>query len=307
MKIISQKENYKYKKIYFLGIMIYKKNKTNIGKRRLEKNEFERWGMPKQTGECLIIANGPSSQSVIENNLNFIKNRTVICVNDSYLSKHYKKIKPRFHVLIDPEYCNTVRAEDRIQRLEHLNSVDWKMTIVMPLSFIENNLVANTVKNPNINFIYVNTSPIDKMDKKSLDDCRINKKMPTAENVVVAAIYTMINLGFKTIYITGVEHNTFQHLFVDQNNVLYIDDGFHFYDNKSTIVPAWKSGVDDLFSVTEYLEAMVKTFSAYKLLKKYADYADTTIYNLTLNSFIDVFPKVDVNSIKDHPKLKGDL
>lgn len=54
--------------------------------------------------ECVILGNGPSLKKSLENDLDFISNRIVFCVNFFATSDYFEVVKPKFYVFADPGF-----------------------------------------------------------------------------------------------------------------------------------------------------------------------------------------------------------
>ena len=140
--------------------------------------------------------------------------------------------------------------------------------------------------------MYYNCLAVDGFDKFKNFCYKCNLASPHIQNVLVAALYLSINIGFKKIYLVGADHSWMQNVFVNKRNVLLTSDE-HFYDKESTNAKPWykDAAQTDTFKMHEIMLAMYKTFSGYYVLKEYAKLFNANIYNCSEISYIDAFER----------------
>ena len=60
--------------------------------------------------------------------------------------------------------------------------------------------------------------------------------MPNAQTVAIESIFAMLNMGYSTIYLYGVDHTFLEGLKVnDKNELVHVYQ--HFYENEPKIIP----------------------------------------------------------------------
>lgn len=209
-------------------------------------------------------------------------------VNQFPCTDYFYKIKPDFHVLMDPAY----RVDSGLVYMEtmnNLNKVDWPLTVIMPMYFGQKNFVTDTVVNDMVKFKFFNTehNNITEFSNNILYKWASNELCPRVQNVIIGVIYFAINIGIKNIFLSGVEFDLFKTYIVDENNMLYRNKNCHFYDeaNKTELIAI-------PMNMKESLQRFIYALNSFEMLKEYAKYAGCNIYNLTLNSYIDVYKKV---------------
>ena len=117
-----------------------------------------------------------------------------------------------------------------------------------------------------------------------------NLAMPNVQNVLVAAIYLGIYLGYQTIELYGVEHSWTKNLYVNNENYVCINDN-HFFD-KDKIQDTYMLNVDGSHTkFHEVLREYADMFESYWELHKIAAEHQCRIVNMTPGSFIDAFER----------------
>lgn len=101
----------------------------------------------------------------------------------------------------------------------------------------------------------------------------------------------MINSGYKTIYLFGVDHSWTTQLCVNTLNQVCLRD-LHYYDNKHVDLKPWLKGSGEPYKMHEVLRDLAHMFDSYHELQNYANYINNTkIINKSKESFIDAFTK----------------
>ena len=222
-KGVFKKTTHKISKFY--------SNKTeNFGINLIDKNE-----------ECVVLANGPSLKKTFASKkiYEFIKKRKKFCVNAFVFSDEFFKLKPEYICFADLVFwSHKLRA--KIQKFvdgiyNKLLAIDWQVIIFMP-KYAENwNFIIDLPKrNQNIKIIYINTATSlhKKENLARFIEYKENQATPLIHNVALLAIYLSINIGFKNVYLFGLDHSWHENITVRNDNVVCIVDK-HFYDKKS--------------------------------------------------------------------------
>ncbi len=243
--------------------------------------------------KCLyVLGNGPSLKTFLQDNE---IDRTAVdlcCVNFSPMTDLFKEIKPRYLFFADPGLYNL--NDQRVQKTAAgLETIDWPLTLVVIHDKLEK---AKTIysKNPTIDFISAPTYPLLLHSKLLRKYCfRLWKRgvsMPSPINVIIFAIFTGINLGYKKMYLYGVEHSLLKETFVNNDNIPCLYSA-HFYGAPEK---PWGTKHPDgtLYNIADLLEDFAKLFRAYFILNDYSHYiGDVSITNRTKGSWIDAFPR----------------
>ena len=138
-------------------------------------------------------------------------------------------------------------------------------------------------KSVNYHFSY------NRKDWEFFDDIDLTLPIMPVQTVPILCLQIAIYMGFQEIYLIGTEHD---YLATRKYN--------HFYENKGTMSECDKS-VDAngniKHTVTEMLRLMNCTWKQYQIIKKIANGKKIKIYNATLGGVLDVFDRVDYDSL----------
>ena len=229
-----------------------------------------------------IIANGPSTQKSIYK-VDEIGG-DVMMVNYASESPFFEKYKPKYLCLADPNFFTkkvSVYNREYKKRLWNvLNEVNWKMNIIIP-NYAEK---IQKINNRNIGILVCNVNNIE------MEYCELkyklylkNKISPIFQNVAIEALYSALQLGYKEIYIHGLDFDMVRTIRVDENNV-YTTATNHYYEKKETIV-------NEKNKVYLEFENILISLKQFYDLRKYADRLNCNIVNMSQYSLIDAFDK----------------
>ena len=174
-----------------------------------------------------VLGNGPSLRA----SLHLIKKEDrIIMVNFSVLTDLFFELKPRYLCLADPSFFEKIDdgdlEEKKIELIERLKQVDWELTVVTPAG-------ANTahfqVNSAWISFAFVNGVPLDfsmKYWRWSL--YKRNFAMPSLQNVIILAVYISLQRGYGTVYLHGVDSDSYKEICINQLNEMVLKE-LHYY------------------------------------------------------------------------------
>ena len=251
--------------------------------------------MPKiKTESCAILGNGPSLKTSLEKHKDFFQKHSLICVNMFALTEEYSVLKPEFYVLLDPAFwlSDIKVVTDTLEAIKIKTT--WPIQIFIPqLSSKISRFKELPKLNKHVSIVYFNYSIFNGFKLIGHWLFSKNLAMPQSQNVLVAALFLSINLGFKKIYLFGADHTWHENLHVDENNILCIKN-LHFYDKEKIIefIPFKKhTQTDETFKIHEIFTTWGKTFYGYIALENYSKYRSSKIYNASEISFIDAFER----------------
>lgn len=263
-----------------------------IVKIALKSRRTVRPQLPRPEGdEVVILANGPSLRTTIAEHAERLRGVPTVAVNFMANAPEFVQLKPRYYVLADPHFfCGM--EHDNVQSLwRAIASVDWPMTLWVPVErlraardFLGRN---SKVEVATFNFIGIE-------GWAWLERMAYNRGwgMPRPRNVLVPALMAAARCGFKTIYVTGADHSWMETLRVDDdNNVVSVQP--HFYaDSKAET----KRSVAEYrgYCLHDIIYSFYVAFSSYHRLQRWAESRGIAIYNATPDSFIDAFPRKDL-------------
>lgn len=242
--------------------------------------------------DIVILANGPSAKDFLKEKKWFLEGKQLLTVNFAVQSPFFSEIKPAFHVVADPILFSDEKMAELFDCLAQ--KVNWPLTLFLPYyakkyplwpsitqkiksnTFIKVQLYNMTKINGSINFL--NSAVIKGWG------------LPCPRNVLVPSIAHCLRLGFSNIYLAGADHSWTKLLWVDDKNQVMIDDK-HFYDSSSSKINNTVHQTASLYLVLESISLVLQSYQKLNLIaKKHGIH----IYNITPESFIDVFNRLKI-------------
>jgi len=265
-KIIKKNRTVYHLARKFYSYYSYFRNKSILDKNKELKNKY--------LGErCFVIGNGPS---INQQDLIKLKNEYAFTCNHFYLHKELSVINPVFYSIIEPIILNDSFRENLFPKIiERINSYASSNPNAI---FLFNVQYKNYIENNNL---FLKNKIYYFLFGDSISN-RMNLEMSKPNLSGTASIYFMLAmaryLGFKMIYIIGCDSN-------------YILDGYerHFYSEDLTLQKK-KSNLEAARILYEDLERL-------DIFYKYFQKEGFQIFNAGVGGMIDVFPRVDYNSL----------
>lgn len=245
-----------------------------------------------------ILGNGPSLKQdepkIIEQTSK--SGNFVMVVNMFATTELFEKIKPNFYIIADMAFFQKTKSgriefqkEKLFSDLEKKTS--WSMDLMIPRSAKNSNVLNKLKNNKLIRFSYYNNYPI-MGGFQNLNNLffKFNLANPLYQNVLIAAIFSSMKLGFKNIYLWGADHSWHEGFKINNDNQISTLD-LHFYDEKQTngFVHCKHDGTQ--INVFEEFSMLSRTFQVYHCIEKYAKTVGVKIINRSYISWIDAFEK----------------
>lgn len=204
---------------------------------------------------CYICALGPSLKNI---DLHAIKGDTMV-VNHFYKMKdNYPEFTPTFYIMYDPGFAKPAHIED----------LKTAVKIYSPkgTTFFLNSKLSQYKVGDCDNIFYLSAFRGEFMGQ----DYRIDRVMPSFDNVVGVAIGTAMGMGYKKIVLLGCDFNSFaspvsNHCYTEKNNQRRIELWYELYR----------------YSIVAY---------GHCTLQEYAQKHGIKIVNSTKGSLIDAYP-----------------
>lgn len=234
----------------------------------------------------LIMGNGPSlANTDIEKILE--KKPYVACVNFfPAKDKRFMEIKPEFLCLFDPIFFKqTPSSEEKKKELfDILEKVDWPLKIICTQGH------RLSVQNENISYAHIASYSYygEGLRKFRHFLYRHNLTNCGLQNVMIGAGYYFVSKKMKEIYLAGLDMSEFKMLYVGEENEVYVAAQHHYGNEKI------KHSELGLFKRGEFYKLLgcyVTMFEQFYGLEKYAKSQGVKVYNLTPESYVDVFEK----------------
>ena len=153
----------------------------------------------RSNDEAVILANGPSLDTMIEESIDFLNDKDLVCVNHFPSTEYFERLKPRYLISSAPDLWRDdiepfyMRQSDNL--FETLSrKTTWDLIFYFPFearkykrwqSFLE--------KNSLIKIVYYNTTPIEGWKPFRHWCFRHNLGMPRPHNVLIPSIFLLIN------------------------------------------------------------------------------------------------------------------
>lgn len=243
--------------------------------------------------QLVLLGNGPSLQTSIQAGIPR-ESTSFMAVNTFVFSDAYAEFKPRYYVMMDPGLW---RADNEITQktaASLIEKTNWELHVLIPHDASSSLLVQRLAQNENIRIHFLNYVVYKGFQGIGFQLYRANRAMPQAQNVLVAALFLALNLGYKRVLLYGADHNWHQHLEVNEENTVCVRQ-VHFYENESEVklVPFYKAmHVHETFRMDELFHAWAKVFHGYFQVGEYAASRGATILNATPGSFVDAFDRI---------------
>lgn len=232
---------------------------------------------------CFILATGPSIRS---QDLTKLKNEKCLALSDFYKHKDYQTVVPAYYCLVPLHEPFT--EEDGIKRCNELQSFTrYNETFFFGLSDrgVFEKSVLNSMK---CDAYFLN---IQGMGKETTDIDLI-RRLPNMSSVSIMALCIAIYLGFSEIYLLGCDHdNLWKWDGRSEENQLH-----HFYDGKPSI-----GYQHTYFDVDRTMQSHLKVREQYKWVNRVAQKKGIQIFNASPSSYINIFPRVNLDDIVGKP------
>ncbi|MBA4849672.1 hypothetical protein [Emticicia sp. BO119] len=238
---------------------------------------------------CGILGNGPSLKITLERDLQFLNKLELIAVNLFSTTKEYTQIKPKNYLLLDWSFMNPDHWHGRTGLRGLIENTSWELNLFIPVKMLKSDYFRNELaQNPQIKPIAFNYTIVSGYSWLIYWLFKRGLGIPQCQNVLVAALFYSLNMGFKEIYLFGADHSWHEMIKLDDENNLVVSDT-HFYGQKD-----YDIAIRETSYMSQQLFSLHKAFYGYEVLAKYARSIGVKVYNASVKSYVDVFEKVKV-------------
>ncbi len=263
----------------------------------------------RREDDMVILGNGPSLSGFLENGRKFLTGKMCLGVNYFARTNEYESLKPGYYVIVSTKYWESTDKQSwGAERQKVFDAIadktDWKLKLFVPAQAKKFTSWRKGIDaNPLVEIHYFNLTPVEGLTWWNDLFYRLNLGMPRPHNVLVGSLFLAINMGFKRVYITGADHGWLKDIYVADDNRVYMDYQ-HFYDSQVSADNDYaRAGKKQVFQsnssgfrkLHELVTKFMVTFKSYWELKRYADKRGVEVVNITPNSYIDAFPRLEVN------------
>ena len=261
----------------------------------------------RQLPLCSVLGNGPSLNESLTDQLDFIRQTEIVCVNNFAHSPAFAQLRPQNYVISDPNYFvfteqTTDRDDIRRTLAVFLEQVDWPMTLYVP-HFAKGSYLPGKIErgNASIRVVYFNYTVVSGFKPMTYWLYEKGLGMPRAQTVIIAALTLMVNRKFDTIYLFGADTSWHEQIRLNDQNQLLIKQ-IHFYDKPTDVrhEPVYSDKHRQrTFSMASQFLSLHKVFRGYEILRDYADHRHVTILNASAKSYIDAFDRTTVGLVDE--------
>lgn len=231
---------------------------------------------------CFIVCNGPS---INKQNLISLKNEIVFSVSSGYYHKDYSIYRPRYHCVPPVTYTEKFTKDITIpwfhEMHERIGDAELFLSHQEEPLVRENNLFPGRI----VNYGCMNYGCMYEIPIRDIVD--ISRPMPGVQSVPILCIMIAIYMGFREIYLLGVEHDEFI-------------TGEYNYFFEQTLLAGKGGGVTKdgrILSLGNQLQANAKLWKQYRELKEVAVNHGISIYNATAGGALDEFERVSLENL----------
>lgn len=283
MSVINKIDNYRREIMYYAEWLISKGLRREMSKNKKIKDSHK-------GKRCFIVGNGPSLK---HHDLNKLTNEFVFTVNYMMKSDDFKTLDSNYHLFFDPIVfgLNPDKKDDKgkIELIAKTNETNPDMTYIIPYRRRSNFL--KLFPDHKFTFVYNYKTYTPQLKKASA----LHRITPGFQNVIVYAINTALYMGFKEIYLLGVDMTGFlEHFEYNKIN----DQWGHSYSKTQeekekikTILSERK--IDNEF----YLKTYGKTFEHLKLMQTNVSAKNAKLFNASEYGALDFIPRVDYEKL----------
>lgn len=254
---------------------------------------------------CFILGSGPSIKDL---DLDKFKEEYVFVVNEFDRHPQFKNLQRVNHVIPDTLYFTRDKNSYFWERLKNKSDTANETTVfffhIQGKSLIDDEALFTKNK-----IYYLSTQGIisDHFDF-NID---LDKNLPWPKNSILSCLMVAVYMGFKEIYLLGCEHNflahnigsgpgkskTYDHFFKNDELEYLSKTKSDKADEKLKKRYSWNRELE--FAYEDNIVHILQLFKNYRLFYKKVrnKYPNIKIFNATPNSFLDVFPFVDLKDV----------
>ncbi len=230
---------------------------------------------------CFILASGPS---INKQDLTLLKDEYTIAVSQFFLHPQIEQICPNYHCFA-PQHEPFNDETNKIIFNNYISNYTFPVKSFIGSTNFQysyfNFLYNNKQYNLDAEYIdYSSSCQLDENNYNNEDLWDISKKPFSPRTVIYVSIQAAYYLGFKEIYLLGVDHD-----YLNELN----RGGHHFYKEEKSF-----SDVKHLeqFSKEKWFEEYYYRWKQYRLMNEFLNSKGVKIFNATEGGLLDVFPRV---------------
>lgn len=228
---------------------------------------------------CFILCNGPS---VREHDIRPLRGEVVLSVSCGYLHSDYRCIQPTYHFVPQVTYASLPLKEtiDWFREMDQsiggaelfLSTQEWSLVQ-------EHRLFSKRA----VHYLCMGKSCFAK--NANLPD--LGGIIPGCQSVPIMALMAALYMGFRQIYLLGVDHDWF----VKKEYKYFYDHGLEYND------PTVSKDGKILTALLDDLPMIHNLWEQYRAIKHIAQAKGVGIYNATRGGMLDEFERVRLEDV----------
>lgn len=257
---------------------------------------YRKISIVRNSGDCIVIGNGPSLKSDIETLLSRVGSADFWAVNHFSEYDHFFILRPNVYFFLDSYFWDANAAEKykekRILAFKGLNAANWPIQLFVP-NYADANYIQKMIDNPLVQVVRYNLKPVY-LASNNLAAKLYAKKLlgPPEVNVIVHAMYFAILAGYRNVDLYGADTTMQRNLTVDQEtNDVYIEYGY-FYQGEQRERCMKNPYLLEPFTMREYFWMTTQIFYCHEVLFLLAESRGVKVRNKSSFSLIDAYPRV---------------
>ena len=224
---------------------------------------------------CFILATGPSIKT---QDLSGLKDEFCISVSNFFVHPLFRDLQPRYHIFAG--------AHPPITKEQIVNW--WKDANVHIKGTETNILLHANDKKVRDEFSLFDDQQVWYYLEGGKFPVNFAKQIPPFQTVVHIALYLALYLGIKEIYLLGVDHSW----------LLHYGESMHFYqEEQHALHRANYREWSEVKDIGDEFETHTVLWKIYRNIRAEAKKKGASIFNATPGSLLDIFPRVNLESL----------
>jgi hypothetical protein len=229
---------------------------------------------------CFVLCTGSSVRYL---DLKKLKGEYSIAVSNFYMHQDYNIVKPSIYCMPQLTYTDKFTKELGKKHLEKVEQEAGDTQFFFSISerdLIEENLL---YRGKRVNYLYF--TPMG----QEYEEVDLTLKTMGVYSVPIMCLELAIYMGFQEIYLVGTEHGELTKGRYD-----------YFYNRKDNMVGHADDFIGmngDIISYERVLPCIFRLWEQYKIMREIATQKGINIYNATRGGQLDVFDRVDYDTL----------
>ena len=245
---------------------------------------------------CFIVGNGPS---ILDQNLKLLENEIVFVANEFWRTGKYREVKPDYYLFFDSFYFNQGSAHYLMEEFnEFLCKNEHRPEFIVPLTAKEVVLKCFEWEKYMVYYLDKSLSFTDGYSR----EYDITKPIPGVQNVVQYAILLATYMGFKEVYMLGVEETNLLSLvesYIKNESI----SRYAYEVERDNPLKKMENNLLQEQTLESRLESFARMFHLYREVYSFCQRGGVKVYNCTPSSLVDSIPKKKYETLFDETFL----